>query len=435
MNVSIFGLGYVGSVALGCLSAQGHNTFGIDVSKDKVELIKSGFGTVVEKDLDDMISIGVKEKRIYSDTASYNAVMFSEISLICVGTPNEKDGHLSMMYIYSVVEEIASHLKNKNGFHTIAIRSTVMPGINKEVTHIVEKISGKKNKIDFGIVSNPEFLREGTAVNDFFNPPYTIIASESEKAIEMMKKLYNDINGEIIVTDIGVAEMIKFINNSYHALKVTFGNEIGRICKKLNIDSIKLMEIFCKDTMLNISPNYFKPGFAYGGSCLPKDLKALNTISHDNYIDTPLLKSISQSNEIHINYALETIIKQNKKNIGFVSITFKPNTDDLRFSPALELAERLLGKGFNVNIYDSNINLSKLVGKNRDYLLNKIPHIGNILKDKFEDFVEENEVFVIANNDPKTRDLFELNLINKVIIELTKIPKEKEFQNIQGLCW
>jgi GDP-mannose 6-dehydrogenase len=433
MNISIFGLGYVGCVGLGCLAQSGHNVIGIDVTETKVDLINSGHATIVEKDIDEMIQRGQKEGRIIATLNSHKSVINSEIAIICVGTPNNEFGHLNMEYIEKVSAQIGAALKDKKEFFTIALRSTVIPGTNKKVGEIIANTSGKKNNIDFAVVSNPEFLREGTAVDDYFNPPYTVVASESNKAVEVMRKVYKSVQGEFIRIDIGSAELIKFVNNSFHALKVAFTNEIGRICKSLHVDSHDLMDLFVKDKILNISPYYLKPGFAYGGSCLPKDLKSLNTLAHDNYLEVPILSSIDNSNRFHIDFAYNIIAERNIRKIGFYNISFKPGTDDLRFSPALELVERFLGKGFKVSIYDKNVNLSKLTGKNKEYLFDKLPHIEEILLDNMSTFIECNDLVIISNADEEVNELLSGNV---EIIDLAHVTDKGDvFENYEGLCW
>ena len=433
MNISIFGLGYVGCVGLGCLADHGHSVIGVDVDKTKVDLINNGKATIVEMDIDELIE---KNKGKISATINFqDVVLNSDAAIICVGTPNNDFGHLSMEHIYKVAEQIGEALKLAGKeFYSVAIRSTVMPGTNEKVTSIIEEVSGLKRDINFGVVSNPEFLREGSAVNDFFNPPYTVVASGSDKAIEVMKKLYAKVNGEFLVSDIGSAELIKFVNNSFHALKVAFGNEVGRICKTLGVDSHILMNLFVKDTILNISPYYFKPGFAYGGSCLPKDLKALNTIVHDNYLTTPILSSVADSNNHHIDFAYQLIQKQNGNRIGFYGLTFKEGTDDLRFSGALQLVERFLGKGYKVSVFDKNINLSRLMGKNKEFLLNKLPHIDEILFENIDEFLNQIDSLVIVTSDNILHD--KLTYTTKVkIVDLKRIGEFEKFDNYQGLCW
>jgi GDP-mannose 6-dehydrogenase len=438
VKISIFGLGYVGCVGMGCLSELGHDLIGVDIVPQKVELINNGQATVVEKKLDDLIEAGRKNQKIRATTDTVKAIRDSELSFICVGTPNLPTGHLDMTALESVVEVIGHALaEKKDKFHTIAIRSTVMPGTNRAVAKMLEDISGLREGEGFGVVSNPEFLREGTAVQDFFNPPYTVIASGDSRSREVMRTLYEPLSGELIEVDVEVAELIKFLNNSYHALKVSFANEVGRICKSMKVDSRKLMDLFCRDTILNISPYYFKPGFAYGGSCLPKDLKALQLIAHDHYVDVPILGSVHKSNEEHILAAEQLIVQTGKRKIGLLSISFKPGTDDLRFSPALELTERLLGKGFDVRVYDRNLNLSCLMGKNRDFLFEKLPHIEKILFDSLGELYDWSDALVVGNNEPYLRDFFQSrgNPEGKEIVDLSGALYGSGLPGVTGMCW
>lgn len=435
MTVGIFGLGYVGCVGLGALAELNHNLIGVDVNPLKVDLINNGKATIVEKDIDELIEKNYKNGKIKATCDSSESVKNSNIIILCINTPNDENGHLDMSYILNASKEIGIALKNKEEYLTIAIRSTVMPGTNKKIKEVIQNISGRIPGEHFGVVSNPEFLREGSAVKDFFNPPYTIIASEEKKSLDAMKELYKDLNGEILETDIGTAELIKFVNNSYHALKVAFANEVGRICKALNVDSRELMNVFTKDKLLNISPYYFKPGFAYGGSCLPKDLKALNTIAHDKYVPLEILPSISKSNNIHIDHTYNLITKFDKNKIGLFGISFKEGTDDLRFSGGLELAEKLLGKGYSLQIFDSNVNLSKLMGKNKDYLYNKLPHINEILVDSVEQFVQSIELLVIINKDKEIENLLHLKPETLKTIDLIGIDPNKSNDLYEGICW
>ena len=297
MNISIFGLGYVGCVGAACCAKLGHHVIGNDISENKVNLINQGKPTIIEADIEELVK-EAHDKGLLEATMDYHyAVHNSEVSFIVVGTPSSKEGHLNLNYIYGVAKQIGEAMRDKNEFHIVAIRSTVLPGTNKRVGEIIAEASGKERGKDFTVVSNPEFLREGTSVEDYMHPPLTLIGTDSEIAEAKFRELYKDIPGEFICTDIEVAEIMKYVNNTFHALKIVFGNEVGNICKKLNIDSHKVMEIFCKDKQLNISPYYFKPGFAYGGSCLPKDSKALRTLAHDLYVSTPVINAINDSNE------------------------------------------------------------------------------------------------------------------------------------------
>ena len=379
MNISIFGLGYVGCVSLGCLAKNGHYVIGVDTSQTKVNQINSGKATIIEKDIEKIIAEQVAAGSISATTDNKAAINGSDISIIAVGTPSTYKGHLDLNYIFKVAENIGEVLKHKSTMHIIAIRSTIMPGTCDKFADTIEKVSGKKRNIDFAIVDNPEFLREGTAVHDYYNPPLTLIGSDNREAAETVAILYQKLPGEIIITDLKTAEIMKYVNNTFHALKISFGNEIGNICSELGIDSHKVMEIFCLDRQLNISPYYFKPGFAYGGSCLPKDLKGFQTLAHDLYVDVPVIDSIDKTNEIQIQRAIKVIFKYWNKKLGFLGLSFKAGTDDLRNSPAVTVIEALLGKGCDIKIYDKNINLALLTGTNKEFIDSRIPHLATLL--------------------------------------------------------
>lgn len=436
MNVSIFGLGYVGCVSAGCLAQNGHKIIGVDVSETKVGQINSGNATIIEKDIDDIIRKQVKNGRIFATQDYSLAVQDSDISIICVGTPTSANGHLDLSYIFNVVNQIAESLKKKNRFHVIAIRSTVNPGTSEKCAEIISEISGKINGKDFAVLSNPEFLREGSAVQDYFNPPFTLIGSENIYAVEQMSELYKSIDAEIIVTKTRTAEILKYINNSFHALKISFANEVGKICKALGIDSHELMEIFSKDKQLNISSYYLKPGFAYGGSCLPKDLKAINTIAHDLYIDVPVLSHIEHSNDLQKKYAYDLVTSLSKKNIGFLGISFKSGTDDLRRSPSVDLVEMLVGKGYSIKIYDREINLSKLTGRNKEYIEKHLPHLSELMVSSFQQLLNESDVIVISKKDLEHKDAINNSLSSKYIVDLVRYDENLiGKKNYYGLCW
>ncbi len=433
MNISIFGLGYVGCVSLGCLAKNGHKVLGVDISEVKVDMINRGVPTIIEKDIDTIIEEQFKAGQIGATLDYKRAVLETEVSIICVGTPSSPSGQLNLDYIYKSCANVGKALREKDGFHTVVIRSTVMPGTNAKVTEIIEQESGKKRNEGFAVVSNPEFLREGTAVKDYYNPPLTVLGSDSPKAVEIIKEMYQGIDAPVEVVDVKVAEIIKYVNNSYHALKITFANEVGNIARKLDIDSHEVMRIFGMDEQLNISTKYFKPGFAYGGSCLPKDLKALSTLSHDYYLNTPVLRSIESSNEEQKRVALDMIIDEGKHKIGFMAISFKAGTDDLRYSPSVELIERLLGKGKEVKIFDRNVQLSRLIGANKSYIDEKLPHISNLMVNTVEELVEHSDIIVIPNS--LSKEEIEKIPANKSIIDFARIPELKDYQNYRGLSW
>lgn len=435
MNISIFGLGYVGCVSLGCLAKNGHNVIGVDTNLSKVEQINAGKATIIEKDVDIIIAEQRSAGRISATTDNQQAIIGSDISIVAVGTPSTDKGHLNLQYIFTVAENIGNALKSKNTFHIIAIRSTIMPGTCDKFAAIVEQISGKKRNQDFAIVDNPEFLREGTAVKDYYNPPLTLIGSDNRKAAEEVASLYRQLPGEIIITDLKVAEIMKYINNTYHALKISFGNEIGNICTELGIDSHKVMEIFCKDKQLNISPYYFKPGFAYGGSCLPKDLKGLQTLAHDLYVDAPLIDSIDKTNEIQIQRAVKIIYKFWNKKLGFLGLSFKAGTDDLRNSPAVSVIESLLGKGCDMSIYDKNINLAVLTGTNKEYINSRIPHLATLLTDDPQSLIEKSDVIIINTKEPEFLSLVS-GIENKTIIDFVRLDEMLlTKKNYIGINW
>ena len=373
MNISIFGLGYVGCVSLGCLAKNGHQVIGVDLNETKVDFINNGKATIVEKEIDNIIYEQHKLGNISATTDGIQTVVDTDVSFICVGTPSTSNGHLNLNSILKVAEEIGRGIREKNSFHAVVIRSTVLPGTNEKVSRIIEDVSGKKCNKNFSVISNPEFLREGSAVKDFYNPPFTLIGSNNKRSIEIMKKIYENINSPFITTDIKIAELIKYVNNAFHALKIIFANEIGNICRKQGINSHELMDIFCMDKKLNISSYYLKPGFSYGGSCLPKDLKALRTIAHDFYLESPVLENIEKSNELQKNIVYDQILNFSKEKVSFLGLSFKAGTDDLRNSPIIDIIERLLGKGFDVKIFDKNVHLSRLTGANKEYILKKIP--------------------------------------------------------------
>jgi GDP-mannose 6-dehydrogenase len=432
MNISIFGLGYVGCVSLGCLAKNGHNLIGVDINKTKVDLINEGIPTIVENKIDEIIREQYNNNRIKATSNYSEAIRQTEISIICVGTPSSVEGHLDLSHIYNTAEQIGQILKEKNKFHTILIRSTVLPGTNYNYGKIIEEISGKRKNKDFAVVSNPEFLREGNAVDDYFNPPVTVIGSDNEQAVGIVKELYKGLNGPVEVVDINIAEMIKFVNNTFHALKITFANEIGNICKKLGLDSHELMRIFCIDKQLNISCHYLKPGFAYGGSCLPKDLKALKTIAHDFYLETPVLNSIEPSNSYQKNIALNLILKSEKNKIGFYGIGFKEGTDDLRYSPSVSIIEELIGKGKEVFIYDRYVHLSKLIGSNKSFIEEKLPHISSLVLTDLNSFISSSEVIVFPNYN---NNLDFIIPPEKIIIDFSRNKSLENNKNYFGISW
>jgi GDP-mannose 6-dehydrogenase len=437
MNISIFGLGYVGCVSLGCLAKNGHNVIGVDLNNTKVDFINKGKSTIIEREIDNIISEQHKLGNISATTNGMEAVINTDVSFICVGTPSTSNGHLNLNSIFKVSEEIAKGIREKNSFHVVVIRSTVLPGTNAKVSKIIEDVSGKNCNKSFAVVSNPEFLREGSAAKDYYNPPYTLIGSNNDKAVESMKQIYEGIGSPFIITDIEIAEFIKYVNNAFHALKVAFANEIGNICSKMVIDSHKLMDIFCKDKKLNISSYYLKPGFSYGGSCLPKDLKAIKTIAHDFYIECPIIENIERSNDLQKKIVYEQILQFNKEKVGFLGLSFKSGTDDLRGSPIIDIIEQLLGKGFDVKIFDKNVRFSQLIGANKEYILKKIPYMSKFIVDDPTEIINKSDVIIVVNKEEEFSDILSKVPEDKIIYDLVNINfKNKERKkNYIGIAW
>lgn len=433
MTISIFGLGYVGCVSLGCLAKNGHQMIGVDINQNKVDLINRGMPTIIEKEIDIIVKELFSEGRISATNDYLGAIEKSEISIIAVGTPSTNAGHLNMDFIFNVAEQIGEGIKYKQSFHIVTIRSTVFPGTNKKVGEIIEKASGKIRNKDFAVVSNPEFLREGSAVADYFNPSVTVIGSDNQYALDKMEELYKNLNAPIKRVVIEVAEIIKYVNNSFHALKITFANEVGNICKKLGIDSHDVMSLFVMDKQLNLSEYYLKPGFAYGGSCLPKDLKGLKTISHDNYLNSPVLESIEHSNMYQKQITIKIIESKSGTRLGILGLSFKAGTDDLRFSPIVEVAEYFLGKGYTITIYDKNVNLSKLTGTNKDYIDNHIPHLSEFIFDDIENVIEKSDILVITH-EIEGIEAYIKSFPAKNFIDLVRVTNNK-YDNYEGICW
>jgi GDP-mannose 6-dehydrogenase len=437
MRISIFGLGYVGAVSAGCLAADGHTVIGVDPNATKVKLINDGMTPIIEKDIGEIISKAVAEKRLWATTSVADAINDTELSIVCVGTPSERNGSLDLKYIRNSCEEIGQAIRKKSSWHNVTIRSTILPGSMRNIIiPMLEESSGKKAGVDFGICNNPEFLREGTAVYDYRNPPKTVIGEIDSRSGEVLAGLYAHLQAPLIRTSVETAEMVKYVDNVWHAVKVAFANEIGNICKPLNIDSHEVMGIFCQDTKLNLSPYYLKPGFAFGGSCLPKDLRALSYKAKSLDLDLPLLASVIPSNEVQIDRAFKMISDQNVKKISILGFSFKEGTDDLRESPVVELIERLIGKGADLRLYDKNVSLAALTGANRDYILNHIPHISRLMVENIKDAVDHADLIIIGNKSPEFVEWIDKIPANKHILDLVRIAKGvRPVKNYEGICW
>ena len=437
MKISIFGMGYVGPVSAGCLAKNGHEIIGVDPNQTKVDLINQGNTPIIEQDIGEIITSAVANKKLHATMDVIEAVLATEMSLICVGTPSQSNGNLNLKYVQTVCEEIGTALRDKDDFHIVVIRSTMLPGSMKNVViPDLESASGKKAGVDFGVCNNPEFLREGTAVYDFYNPPKTVIGETDKKSGSAVAMLYEKLDAPLIRTDVKTAEMVKYVDNVWHALKVGFANEIGNICKQIELDGHKVMDIFCQDQKLNLSPYYLKPGFAFGGSCLPKDVRALTYKGQSLDLDLPILNAILPSNHLQIEMGINMVIEVGNKKIGILGMSFKAGTDDLRESPIVELIERLLGKGYDIRIYDKNVNVAALTGANKHYILNHIPHISNLLSNSIDEVLSHSETIVIGNGDKEFNLLQDKINSNQSIIDLVRLSGlESTEGRYHGICW
>ena len=436
MNLSIFGLGYVGCVSAACFAKEGHAVIGVDVNPTKVEMISQGKSPIVEAGIDELLNEVVTANNLSATTDSAKAVLNSDVSLVCVGTPSNPNGSLDLRYVTRVCEEIGTALKEKDEHHVVVIRSTMLPGtIESVVTPTLEKYSEKQAGKDFEVCINPEFLREGTSLKDFYAPPFTLIGADNEAAAGTVRQLYAGIDAPVFATSVKTAEMVKYVCNCFHALKVSFANEIGNICKALGIDSHEVMDIFCQDTKLNLSPYYLKPGFAFGGSCLPKDLRAINYKAKMVDVETPILSSILPSNKQQIERALDMVLATGKKRIGVFGLSFKAGTDDLRESPMVTLIEALFGKGLQLIIYDRDVSLAQLFGANKEYIERQIPHIAQLMRTNIGEVLEFAEVLVVGNKSEEFNQIECKRKEGQVIIDLVRLFKKSSDDTYQGICW
>jgi GDP-mannose 6-dehydrogenase len=438
MRVSVFGLGYVGSVSAASLAADGHEVVGVDVNADKVASVNAGTSPIVEPGLGDLLSRGVSQGRLRATTSTEDAIRSSEVSLLCVGTPSRRNGSLDLAYLERVCQQIGAALRDHPAYHVVVVRSTVLPGTTHEVViPVLERASGKTYGDGFGVSVNPEFLREGTALSDFRRPPLTVVGHNHAADASGTIALYQAIDAPLVSTSIRVAEMMKYTSNTWHALKVCFANEIGNLCKKVGVDSHEVMDIFCRDEKLNLSAYYLKPGFAFGGSCLPKDVRALQYRAKEVDVELPLIQSILPSNRLQIQHAIDEVLDTGKQNVGILGFSFKAGTDDLRESPIVILAEALLGKGRSLRIYDKNVSLARLVGANKDYIEKQIPHLSSLLCGTVNEVIDGSDVIVVGNAAPEFTEGVMACRPDQIIIDLVRLPLSGSLlaAEYRGLCW
>jgi GDP-mannose 6-dehydrogenase len=417
--------------------ARDHDVIGVDPNAVKVDLVNQAKSPIVEKGLDELIAKAVAAGRLRATRSAREAVAATELSLVCVGTPSRSNGSLDLQFLERVCREIGEALTAEKSFHTVVIRSTVLPGTMREVViPALEAASGKKAGQGFGICSNPEFLREGTAVHDYDHPPKTVIGKADDVSGDKLARVYEKLDAPLIMTDVATAEMVKYVDNVWHALKVDFANEIGNICKAVGLDGHRVMEIFCKDTKLNLSPYYMKPGFAFGGSCLPKDVRALTYCAKTLDLDLPVLTSILRSNDRQVERGIEMVMNSPGKRVGVLGFSFKAGTDDLRESPIVTLIEHLIGKGYDVRLYDRNVSLARLTGANKVYIEQHVPHLARLMVDSMDAIFEHADTIVIGNADPEFAAAPERAAGKQVVVDLVRVAKARTSDAAyQGICW
>jgi GDP-mannose 6-dehydrogenase len=437
MKIAVFGIGYVGCVSSACFASAGHTVLGVDINPTKVEIINSGKSPIVEKGINELIAEVVASGRLRATTNVRDAILSSELSLVCVGTPSKPNGSLDLGHIKNVCREIGFALKEKQEHHTVVIRSTMLPGtLETLVIPTLEQYSGKQLGDRFSVCVNPEFLREGSSLKDFYAPPFTLIGADDKGAANQLRALYADIDAPLFVTALKTAEMVKYASNCFHALKVSFANEIGNVCKAMAIDSHEVMKVFCADTKLNLSSYYLSPGFAFGGSCLPKDLRAITYKAKELDVEMPVLSAILSSNRLQIERAVEMVLRSGKKRIGVLGFSFKAGTDDLRESPMVVLIETLIGKGLQLAIYDRDVSLARLFGANKEYIEREIPHISQLMRKNMDEVLDDSELIVLGNKTEEFRGLDKMIRPNQVVIDLVRLFDEPlKNESYEGICW
>jgi GDP-mannose 6-dehydrogenase len=438
MRISIFGLGYVGAVSMACLARDGHTVVGVDVDPLKLDLIRSGRSPIVEEGIQELMQQVVASGRVEVTNDVAEAIRSTELSFVCVGTPSSSNGSQDLNAIRRVVAAIGNALASKPDGHVVTIRSTVQPGtVDETIRPALEASSGKIADRDFGLCFQPEFLREGTSIKDYDNPPFTVIGTRSEAAAATLRAVYGHLPCEFIVTDVGVAEMVKYACNAFHALKVTFANEMGRLSQAVGLDARPVMDLLCRDKRLNISPAYLKPGFAFGGSCLPKDLRALTYIGKVRDVTTPMLGAIMGSNRAHIDHVLERLMQPGVRRVGMLGLSFKAGTDDLRESPLVAVAERLIGKGFDLRIYDPEVSLSRLIGANKRFIEESVPHIGSLMVERCTDAVAHGQALLVGVGGERVIAALEkASAPDQIIVDLVGLPRERvKNTRYSGVCW
>lgn len=438
MKLSIFGLGYVGAVSMACLARDGNHVIGVDIDPAKIDLINAGKTPVVEEGMIELMERVVREGRARASTDVEQAIRESSMSFICVGTPSAPNGSQDLTAVRAITAQMGRALRSKSDPHVFVFRSTVVPGtVEDELLPILERESGRKAGVDFFLAFQPEFLREGSSIRDYDSPPFTIVGCTHPQAEDALRALFGHLPCDVHRTSIRTAEMLKYCCNNFHALKITFANETARLCASLGVDPFAVMDLVCRDTQLNISRAYLRPGFAFGGSCLPKDLRATTYLARQRDVELPMLSGILASNESHLELALRKIMASGGRRVGIVGLSFKPGTDDLRESPMVALAERLIGKGMDLEIYDPEVYLSRLLGANKRFIELHLPHVGKLLHDRIEDLIDNADVIVLGIKDPRAMEALHARArADQLVIDLVGLPDSARLPcRYEGLCW
>ena len=439
LSISVFGLGYVGSVTAACLAHMGHRVVGVDLNRAKVEMVEAGRSPIIEAGMSELVAETNKACRLHATTDANAAVLGSDISFLCVGTPSLPSGKLDLSHVEHVAGEVGAALRAKKAHHLVVLRSTVLPGTTESIViPALENSSGRRAGVDFTVCYNPEFMREGSAITDFRHPPYTVLGVQSYANLALIRELYAGVQADMFETTIPAAELAKYVSNVFHALKVDFANEIGTLCKQMGVDAQTITQIFTSDTKLNISSAYLTPGFAFGGSCLPKDMRAITYRAKELDLRLPLLESIMPSNAEHLSRAVDAILRTKKKKIAMLGLSFKAGTDDLRESPQVQLIKRLLGEGFQVQIWDENVSVGRLAGSNREYIEDVIPHIGSLLCTDFDKVVRSGEVVIVGTRLGNENQLSSQLLPHQIVIDLVNLESSQRPRggaSYEGICW
>jgi GDP-mannose 6-dehydrogenase len=438
VKVSVFGLGYVGAVSCGCLPELGHAVVGVDNNPSKVKMINDGLSPVVEEGIDDLITAAVRAGQLRATDDVESAVMDSEVSLISVATPSRSNYMPDLTAVEEVVRAIGAVLRNKPGAHALVLRSTVPPGTTEDrLLPILQESAGRNVGDRLSLVFNPEFLREGSSVKDFRRPPQTVVGSLDEAGYAVMQRLYGSLPGPVVQTTCRIAESVKYLCNVFHALKIVFANETGSVLKASGVDAVEVMRIFCQDTHLNISAAYLRPGYAFGGSCLPKEVKGFLALARNAEVPVPMLGGLLDSNSAHIDRAFAMVAAHGRRRVALFGLAFKPGTDDLRDSPFVSLAERLIGRGFDITIFDPFVRISRLLGKNKEYIDREVPHLDRLLKQTAEQALEGAQTIVVGHADAATRKAIAQHASGREIIDLAGYEELGQCgaASYDGICW